>query len=248
MAIQQEIFEDFSQWMNDHSTLSQSSIEKYTRSVKTVSKEMCSLGVISKPLFDMTLTELDLALTVILKEENFLEKNRRGNNMYSSGLKQFRYYIVDNYDYKDRLGDKMIDDITRNTEISETDKIALIKSRIGQGEFRKSLMKKYNGKCVISGVDINRILIASHIIPWAVSDNSHRLSVDNGLLLSANYDKLFDSGLISFKDNGQMLISSFVNSTNRNKLGLTSDKQYNLKTTLEMSHNLEYHRDIIFVK
>ncbi len=73
-----------------------------------------------------------------------------------------------------------------------------MKSRVGQGDFRKSLIEKYDGKCVVTGIDLTKLLIASHIKPWRISDNKERLSSENGLLLSANLDKLFDSGLITF--------------------------------------------------
>ena len=51
------------------------------------------------------------------------------------------------------------------------------------------------------------MLIASHIVPWSVSDNANRLKPENGLLLSATNDKLFDCGLITFKDIGEIVPS-----------------------------------------
>ena len=167
--------------------------------------------------------------------------------MYSNGLKQYRYFVLDTIDGVDTKELEIVDSIKANTDITKTEKEALIKSRIGQGKFRKSLFEKYDGKCVVTGIDLSKLLIASHIKPWSVSENDERLSPDNGILLSADFDRLFDSGLITFANDGSIVASSFVNDNNRTILGLDKKIIVNLKSTPSMIHNLEYHRDIIFV-
>ena len=87
-------------------------------------------------------------------------------------------------------------------------------------------MDKYHGSCVITGINHPKLLVASHIKPWVVSDNQERLQVDNGLLLSATYDRLFDSGLITFDKNGRIFLSSFIGTENEKKLANT-EKQLN---------------------
>lgn len=42
-------------------------------------------------------------------------------------------------------------------------------------------MEKYDGKCIVTGIDISKLLIASHIKPWAISNNHDRISSENGL-------------------------------------------------------------------
>ncbi len=73
------------------------------------------------------------------------------------------------------------------------------------------------------------------------------MSSENGLLLSANFDKLFDSGLITFKNDGTLVSSSFINEQNKAKLGLDKQIKVDLKASQEMLENLEYHRDVIFI-
>jgi 5-methylcytosine-specific restriction protein A len=46
------------------------------------------------------------------------------------------------------------------------------------------------------------------------------LDVENGLLLSPNVDSLFDKHLISFSDDGQMLLSNKITSDDLIKLGI----------------------------
>jgi hypothetical protein len=51
------------------------------------------------------------------------------------------------------------------------------------------------------------VLRASHIKPWKKSSNDERLDPENGLLLLANIDILFEKGFVSFDDDGCMLVS-----------------------------------------
>ena len=109
-------------------------------------------------------------------------------------------------------------------------------------------MEKYSGKCIITGLAIPEVLIASHIKPWAVSDNDARVSVDNGLLLSAPFARLFDNGLISFTADGEIMISCFIKPDSRNMLRIQPQTRYQIMAGSAMQENLEYHRDVVFVK
>jgi hypothetical protein len=91
--------------------------------------------------------------------------------------------------------------------ISETEKELLKKSRIGQGKFRENVIKISGGTCRVTGIKNPYLLIASHIKPWCECNDTERLDRYNGLLLAPHIDKLFDRGLISFEDNGDMLVS-----------------------------------------
>lgn len=238
---------DFEQWMAANSALSQNSIYKYARGLNTVSNDMLQEGVITKPLTEMSPSELDLAITLILNTPSFIAKNSRGNNMYSNALKQFRCFIG-NTGKREEAVLEDIKQIESDSSLKKTEREILTKARIGQGQFRDMLMEKYSGKCVITGLAIPEVLIASHIKPWAVSDNSDRVSVDNGLLLSATFDRLFDNGLISFKDDGEILISGFVKQESRSLLGIQPQKRFHIMARAAMVENLEYHRDVVFVR
>ncbi|VAW71889.1 hypothetical protein MNBD_GAMMA12-1819 [hydrothermal vent metagenome] len=102
-----------------------------------------------------------------------------------------------------------IKEITSNKSIDETEKARLVSSRIGQGQYRKSLIEYWRG-CAVTGYTDSAILVASHIKPWANSSNSERLDMYNGLLLTPNLDKAFDKGYISFADTGRIIISPLL--------------------------------------
>ncbi|MEK6482016.1 HNH endonuclease [Catalinimonas sp. 4WD22] len=97
----------------------------------------------------------------------------------------------------------------KSKSIPETTKQQLIKARVGQGLFRNNVIK-LEKKCRVTGVNDERLLIASHIKPWSVSDDEEKLDGNNGLLLSPHVDRLFDKGWISFTDEGEMLIAEEV--------------------------------------
>lgn len=96
--------------------------------------------------------------------------------------------------------------ILSNGELSSTEKEALILSRRGQGTFRERVLEA-EPECRVTKITDPDHLRASHIKPWSVSSNSQRLSANNGLMLAPHVDHLFDNGFISFKDNGDLLVS-----------------------------------------
>jgi len=134
-------------------------------------------------------------------------------------------------------------------DINKTEKEALILSRVGQGTFRESLMKYWEGQCSVTGCQNEDFLRASHIKPWRDSDNSERLDVFNGLLLIPNLDVAFDKGFISFDDNGKIMPSSSLSGEERNLLGIHK-KMGIEKDKLNEKHKkyLNFHRKNVFKK
>lgn len=132
--------------------------------------------------------------------------------------------------------------LSKNKSIDKIEKDQLIRARLGQGNFRNELLKLYNGKCMATEINVESMLIASHIKPWAASTNEEKLDKYNGLLLSANIDALFDGGYISFDDDGRVLISSCLKGKNLPDLNFSIDLNNKSKKFMQ------YHRDKIFKK
>lgn len=236
----------FAWWLGKNTVLSDSSITKYSGAVGTISREMLEKGIITKPLQNMNAFELDLAIASIMGNPYFVEKNTRGNHMYSNALKQYRYFIHATCEVLEDT--EYINSIRNDTAIPITEREAVIQSRVGQGLFRKLLFEKYHGSCIITGINHPNLLVASHIKPWAVSTNQERLSVDNGLLLSATYDRLFDSGLITFDRTGKLYLSSFIGAENVKRLHLSNNMRFDLRLSANMGEFLDYHGEKLFVK
>ncbi|MCC9604570.1 EVE domain-containing protein [Blastopirellula sp. JC732] len=136
--------------------------------------------------------------------------------------------------------------IEKSTAVNQTEKEQLVKSRIGQGQFRHNI-QKLELSCRVSGVDDVRFLIASHIKPWRACDNVERLDGANGLFLSPNIDLLFDRGHISFEDDGTLLIASVVDEKTLRSLGVPSDMTNCGHFSSKQKRYLAYHRQHVFL-
>ncbi len=138
---------------------------------------------------------------------------------------------------------QLLENITRD-ELVGKEKEAIIKIRENQGVFRELLLEKFHHKCVLCGITLNELLIASHIKPWSKSNNIEKLNQNNGLLLCAMHDKLFDSGLISFNEKGNILISSKIDKANQVFSNLNSEM--NIPVTEQNATFIKYHRENIY--
>jgi predicted restriction endonuclease len=102
--------------------------------------------------------------------------------------------------------ENMLADVQEYLNLSSSEREAVVKARIGQGRFRDSLIA-YWSTCAVTGCMEDSLLRASHIKPWAKASLPERLSLYNGLLLSPALDACFDSGYVSFDDEGKILLT-----------------------------------------
>lgn len=137
-----------------------------------------------------------------------------------------------------------ITQIDKNDELEATTKESLIQARVGQGRFRRDLMNIWNNSCAVTKCTISELLRASHIKPWRDSTNTQRLDPNNGLLLEANLDALFDSGLISFKNDGDMLVS--VRLTPAQQRSLRIPRRLSISPNVNQCRYLDHHRKNVF--
>jgi hypothetical protein len=126
---------------------------------------------------------------------------------------------------------------------TKTERSGLVTSRVGQGYYRQNVREKWGNKCPVSGCNVVRLLIASHIVPWSESNEQEKLDEENGILLSPNADALFDRHLISFTDSGELLISSVMDRIELVKLGINSNAV--IPVSEGMKKYLKRHREKI---
>jgi hypothetical protein len=98
-------------------------------------------------------------------------------------------------------------DLQRLAVQNPTVRDALVKQRVGQDKFREGLEIVWGNRCPVTGIDHHSFLVASHIKPWADSDDRERLDPHNGILLAVHIDRLFDGGWITFDTVGIMVLS-----------------------------------------
>jgi hypothetical protein len=107
-------------------------------------------------------------------------------------------------------------------DVGATTRQTIVDARRGQGLFRARALQYWGGRCSVTRCANAPLLVASHIKPWATSNAAERLDGFNGLLLTPNLDKLFDRYLISFADDGRMLIADSLSVSDRVAFGLSA--------------------------
>ena len=109
-------------------------------------------------------------------------------------------------------------------EAKQEDKIRyeISRAREGQGKYREQLLGQYHF-CPFTMIYDERLLIASHIKPWAASNNKEKVDPYNGYMLSPMYDKLFDRGFITFTKKRQAILSECNSPDTWKKIGLKND-------------------------
>lgn len=145
----------------------------------------------------------------------------------------------DEADYLDALYEPLAIDfgnIRRDRSASETMRQYLMEARLGQGRFRLQILERWRRRCAVTGCALEDILRASHIKPWRCSSNDERLDPANGLLLTANLDLLFDRYLISFEQDGRMLISPRIIVSEYELLGIPQ----NLRSDIPLGETLRF--------
>ena len=140
------------------------------------------------------------------------------------------------YDTVQQTLDENQSSTTRGREI-------IVNARVGQGKYRSDVLKLWNNTCPVTNVDMPDLLIASHIVPWVLSNNDEKIDKYNGLPLTPSIDKLFDRGYVSFSDSGELLSSTKIQSDTLSKLGIDPGTTI---SGLTDSHKyyLQQHREI----
>lgn len=135
-------------------------------------------------------------------------------------------------------------EIQNRTDIGATGKYQLVLSRVGQGQYRKNLEQLEVG-CRITGITDSRFLTASHVKPWAQSNDFEKLDGNNGLLLSPHIDRLFDRGYISFEGSGTLMLSPSLPQEVVSAWSLFKGEEARPLTSKQAAY-MDYHRKVIF--
>lgn len=129
--------------------------------------------------------------------------------------------------------------LSKNTEVER-----MVRQRIGQNSFRNAMLNYWGGSCAVTGIAVSEVLRASHAKPWVdCTNDTERLDVFNGFLLSANLDALFDRCLITFDDMGKIIISPRLSQDQCDTLGLSPNLCLRWIANEHLFY-LQYHRSL----
>jgi hypothetical protein len=138
--------------------------------------------------------------------------------------------------------------VVTDTSIAETDRVALIRARRGQGIFRDRVAQ-IERRCRITGVENPAHLVASHCKPWRDATNDERLDGENGLLLTPSVDHLFDRGFIGFENDGRLIIAPVAHHPSLLRMGIRVNESVNVGAfTSGQKRYLEFHRDAVLLQ
>lgn len=143
-----------------------------------------------------------------------------------------------------------IEDIPEGRE-----KTSITKVRVGQQFFRNTVLSAYNNCCCITGLEMPKLLIASHIKPWKDCDaKTERTNPQNGLCLNALHELAFANGLITLDKDYRIILSSKLKEAEMDEpskdwLATYDHKQIILPQKFVPGKQfIEYHNDVIFLK
>jgi predicted restriction endonuclease len=135
--------------------------------------------------------------------------------------------------------------IEDNSFLSKDEKLQTVKARVGQGKYRKQLLEQCPF-CPVTLVSDDRLLIASHIKPWAASEQAEKIDPKNGFMFTPTIDYLFDSGFITFEDNKKMVVSPWLSKPTINRLNIKPLKIIDQLPIIGRERYLNYHRNNVF--
>lgn len=126
----------------------------------------------------------------------------------------------------------------------------IVKVRVGQQRFKRDVLNDCGRVCPFTNITDESLLIAGHIKPWAKSNDEEKLDPKNGLLFTPTFDRMFNNGFISFKNDTKLIVSPLVSSRTASLLGIQSDMELPIPL-LGNSHKgrrdfMEYHRNFVY--
>jgi putative restriction endonuclease len=147
------------------------------------------------------------------------------------------------------IDDLIQESLQRDSSLDATTKKQLVLARYGQGLFRRRIFD-FEHACRLTHVGNPRLLVASHIKPWRLCrDSIERLDGANGLLLTPHVDRLFDRGLISFQDDGGVIVSPKLDLEDLSRLGLKEAcERAGTAFHPHQASYLSFHRDNVFLR
>jgi putative restriction endonuclease len=201
---------------------------------------------------DLKITELDEPIPTneimgkihdyLPKKYSPFNKNGSGNQGYLFPINKNVFYTVLNFDMDESYLEPDIS--SQPSGPSSKRRSVNTRNSAWQDFFKQKLYRLWGHKCLVTGIEDRKLHIGAHIKEYTKSDDKEKIDEYNGLILTPNADKLFEVGLISFSNDGDILISSKLDDVVLEKLGIKKD----IKIKFKNEHNkyLEYHREFKF--
>lgn len=186
--------DNFRKWLI--SRVSETSADKYSLAIKTISSDMLNANITEKSLYEYSnLLELEFVIDRILNNDNFIKKNFTGHNMYSSALNHFIEYKSEFECYKNI---QLTEEDTSFPEGKEVLRKHIVRER-NQDLIKnaKRKFKKENGEklfCQICSFDFSvrygelgsDYIEAHHIKPVSEMKDGERTNIEDIIMVCSN--------------------------------------------------------------
>jgi hypothetical protein len=243
---------NFKDWV-DESELSPSSAAKYVGAIRGSLTKWANQNNITAQSIDQIRDAAEFANVagLLSKTDIFIERNARGNHMYSSALKIYGQYLgavtSDKFPQKilesaatadlkvaEAAADAGPEFMPNDEEDGRKKTVAEVIRRQGQPKFRKALIEAYAGRCAITGSGTLCTLQAAHVTPYL---GTHTNVVSNGILLRADIHTLWDLHLLAVDPKTLKLVLStkIVEAEYTSLVGKTPFQPTNPKSRLSMN-------------
>lgn len=241
-----DLRDEFTSWLrNYYSIYGNGTINSYAKALRTLVTQLDSIDKTYTNVFHyQTVEDFEKRNLEIRSASNFKKVNKEnGNQVLSAALNSYGKFLKATESNWKVLQEEIIGVSDEDVKEITTMVGQYVSARRGQSLFRQRL-KEREIHCQLCQIKIDSMMIASHIKPWAKANNQEKLDVDNGLWLCVLHDALFDRGLISFDDNGILIIADTVL-----KQGIDDYKlNVNMKIVLQgkMRQYMAYHRKKVY--
>lgn len=121
--------------------------------------------------------------------------------------------------------------------------MAWVALRANHRVFVNAVVRVWGRKCSLTGISVPSLVHAAHIVPWSVAKGVEQTTAHNGLMLCAHLHALFDGYLISFEDDGSLLLSSKISKEVRELVLSTGHRKLRLAPSQEQTKFLTRHRN-----
>lgn len=226
---------NFYNWLITNKNISAYTAKRYVAVIEKRINEWLPSYEIPRNIIDF-----EAIFELISSLDIYNQRNKVGNQMYSSAFKKYKEYLEELSEYHIESPD----DDSESSNLNASEYESLVKIRLSQNKFRKALFEIMSS-CAVTGFKNSKLLIASHIKPWANCNDLERIDPYNGFLLTPNFDRLFDQGLITFLESGSIKISK--------KLDNNEIQALNIPQTIKIKINsanvkyLNFHQENIFL-
>lgn len=150
---------EFEEWLRKNKKLMQSSIEKYVSAIRTISKDLGKELGIDLKIYDITdMNEFNKIYKLYYDNSELMNKNKKGNNMYSNGLNCYKEFLEDKQNINN-IDVKPVGKIVKEAK-------PLINSSI---EISKQIQKYINSKGFIyNDKDLNNFYLSLKTKPFVI--------------------------------------------------------------------------------